>query len=54
MPSGDLLTVKQYARAMQVSVQTVYRHIRSGRIPASKVLGEWRIPKSALPFGAQR
>ena len=49
--SGELLTVRQYAQAMQVSTRTVYRNIRAGRIPALKVLGEWRIPRTAIPFG---
>ena len=49
--SSELLTVQQYARVMQVSPQTVYRNIRAGRIPAVKVLGQWRIPRAAVPFG---
>lgn len=50
----DLLTVKQYAKALQVTQRTVYRHIKGGTLPAVKVLGEWRIPRSAVPFGVQR
>ena len=50
----DLLTVEQYAKALQVSPRTIYRHIRAGTIPAIKLLGGWRIPRSAIPFGAHR
>jgi excisionase family DNA binding protein len=47
-PRRRLLTVKEYAEAVQCSRSLVYRLIRSGRLPVLRVGHLVRIPASAL------
>jgi excisionase family DNA binding protein len=42
------LTPEQAAEVLQVSTRTVYRCMRTGRLPAVKVMGQWRIAEQAL------
>jgi excisionase family DNA binding protein len=44
----ELLSVKQVAKELGVSVETVEREIRDGNLLAHKVRGQWRIRRSAL------
>ncbi len=44
----DILTVPQYAEIFQLGKDHVYRLIRRGDIPAIKVGGAIRIPKSRV------
>lgn len=44
-----MLTVGEYAEFMRMKRATVENLCRTGRIPAAKVGGAWRIPKSAIP-----
>lgn len=43
----NILTPKQLADFLQVSVQTIKRAIKSGKLEAFKVAKEWRIEKEA-------
>lgn len=45
---NSLLTVKEVARYLKLNSMTVYRLAREGRIPASKVGGNWRFDKATL------
>jgi excisionase family DNA binding protein len=43
-----LLTLAEAAGLLQVSIRTLQRMIRSKRLPAFKVGGQWRIRESQL------
>jgi excisionase family DNA binding protein len=43
-----LLRVSEVALYLQQSEQSIYRHIRSKKLEASKVGGEWRISDEAI------
>jgi len=47
------LTPDEYAAEHKVSVRTVYRLIKAGRIPAYRVGVQWRIYVSAGDNGGQ-
>lgn len=42
------LTVPEYAKAMQVGLNTAYNMVRSGKITSIRVGTQYRIPKEAL------
>jgi excisionase family DNA binding protein len=44
----ELLTPKQAAEVFQVSQQTVYRWIQSGRLEAKQIGDQYRIPADAI------
>lgn len=44
----DLLTVKEAAEYLRLNYMTVYRLAQRGKIPASKVGGNWRISRDIL------
>ncbi len=48
----ELLTAAEAARYLKTTRNTVYRWCRAGTLPARKVGGVWRIPRSALEDGA--
>ena len=41
-------TVKQVAEYLQLSVATIYSMTRDGRLPASRVGGQWRFSESEI------
>jgi excisionase family DNA binding protein len=43
-----LLTLAEAAQLLQVSIRTLQRMIRSKKLPAFKVGGQWRIRESQL------
>src|SRR6201997_5272281 len=44
----NLLTVKETAEYLRISLPTVYYLVQRGKIPAIQIGGRWRIKKSAL------
>jgi PTS system nitrogen regulatory IIA component len=44
----DLLTARQLADYLQLSARTIYRLLERGGLPAVKVGGQWRFPKTAI------
>jgi excisionase family DNA binding protein len=44
----DLLTPEEAARQLRTTRNTIYRWCRDGKLPARKVGGVWRIPRSTL------
>lgn len=42
------LTVQEAARALRVSVQTIWRYIKAGTLAGRKVGGKYLIPEEAL------
>lgn len=45
---AELMTVEEVARYLRVTKKTIYRLLRRGKIPATKVGGQWRFEKSAI------
>ncbi len=44
----DTLTVAQAARLLQVSQETIRRHLKTGIIPGWKVGRQWRISRRVI------
>jgi excisionase family DNA binding protein len=45
---SELMTAMETCRFLKVTQQTLYRHLRSRRIPAFKLGNEWRFVRSDL------
>ncbi len=43
-----LYTTQEVAEILKVHQRTVFRHIKSGKLKATKILGHWRIKKEDL------
>ncbi len=46
----DVMTVEQVAAYLQLNKLTVYKHVREGRIPASKIGKSYRIRRSDVDW----
>ena len=44
----DFLTVNEAAKVLRVGRRTVYRLVETGKVPAKKAGGRWRIPRTGL------
>lgn len=44
----EIMTIEQAARYLQLHKQVVYRHVRKGTIPASRIGGTIRFKKSVI------
>ncbi len=44
----EILTTKQLAEYLQMDEATVYRLARKRKIPAIKILGQWRFKKDVI------
>jgi len=44
----ELLTPRQAAALLQMSLSTVYNHLRSGELPGRKIGAQWRVPRREL------
>jgi excisionase family DNA binding protein len=44
----ELLTIRELAAYLRVSLRTAYQLAYDGAVPAVKVGGVWRIPRAAL------
>src|SRR4051812_4097829 len=53
-PSGGPLTLYEAAEQLGVHYMTVYRYVRTGRLPGRKVGAEWRIEPGDLATFAAR
>ena len=42
------MTIKDLARYLKVKQSTVYNWVNTDRVPASKVVGQWRFKRSAI------
>lgn len=42
------MTIKDLTKYLKVKQSTVYNWINNNRIPASKVVGQWRFKRSAI------
>jgi excisionase family DNA binding protein len=48
LSADQLLTVREAASLLRCSVLTIKRFIYAGKLPASKMGGQWRIHKSDI------
>lgn len=48
------ITLRQAAEELSLHYMTVYRYVRTGRLPAAKVEGEWRVRRSDLDLLQQQ
>ena len=44
----ELLTLRELAKYLRVSMRTAYQLASDGALPAVKVGGQWRIPRAEL------
>jgi excisionase family DNA binding protein len=44
----EILTPEEVAQLLRLDKETVYRNLRSGRLPGTKVGGQWRTRRSDL------
>jgi excisionase family DNA binding protein len=44
----DLLTVRELAAYLRVSLRTAYQLVADGEVQATRVGGQWRISRAAL------
>jgi excisionase family DNA binding protein len=44
----DVLTLRELASYLRVSLRTAYQLVADGDVPAVKIGGQWRIPRAAL------
>ncbi|MFH1957734.1 MAG: helix-turn-helix domain-containing protein [bacterium] len=42
------MTIRQVAGYLQLNEKTIYRMIKSGKIPCFRISGSWRFKKSAV------
>jgi len=43
-----LMTIDELAKYLRVTKRTIYDWLQKGRIPASKVVGQWRFRKDKI------
>ena len=48
MTEPEVLTVEQVAEYLQMPVQTVRQHLRTGELPGRKIGKTWRVLRSEL------
>ena len=46
--NSEIMNIKEVAEFLQVKEQTVYRLVQTGKIPALKIGGQWKVKKSHL------
>ena len=51
---AELMTVREVADYLRVTKKTIYRLLKQGRIPATKVGNQWRFDKTAIDEWLQR
>ncbi|MDY7034398.1 MAG: helix-turn-helix domain-containing protein [Thermodesulfobacteriota bacterium] len=44
----NVMTIEQVADYLQISVKSVYKLVRNGNIPATKVLNKWRFHRDLV------
>lgn len=47
-PGDDLISLRTAAEELSLHYMTVYRYVRTGRLPATKTEGEWRVRRRDL------
>lgn len=48
MEQETLMTIEELASYLKVTKRTIYDWLQKGRVPASKVVGQWRFKKERI------
>jgi len=48
MANGALMTIEDLATYLKVTRRTIYEWLKKNRIPAVKVVGQWRFKKDKI------
>ena len=46
--NDDIMTIDEVAKYLKVSTKSIYRLVKSGRLPAKKVLNKWRFSRDQI------
>ncbi len=46
--NNDIMTVDEVAEYLKVSKKSIYRLVKSGKLPAKKVLNKWRFSRDRI------
>lgn len=46
--ADEVMTVKELARYLKINEKTIYKLLKNGNVPASKIGGTWRFKKSII------
>lgn len=46
--AGQIMTLQEVAKYLNLHVMTVYKLTREGRVPAAKIGGQWRFKRDVL------
>lgn len=52
--NDSLMTIEDLARYLKVSRRTIYEWLKSGKIPALKLVGQWRFRKEKIDLWLER
>ncbi|MCX7661052.1 MAG: helix-turn-helix domain-containing protein [Candidatus Omnitrophica bacterium] len=44
----DLMTIEELAHYLKVKPRTIYEWLKQGKIPAIKLVGQWRFRKESI------
>jgi excisionase family DNA binding protein len=45
---GELLTVKELAKYLKLTEETIYKYAHEGEIPGAKIASRWRFDKDQI------
>ena len=48
MSNGDLMTIEELAGYLKVTRRTIYEWLKGKKIPAVKLVGQWRFQKNKI------
>lgn len=48
MSDNEILTIEEVADYLRVKKRTIYEWLKTGKIPASKAVGQWRFKRSKI------
>jgi len=54
MPNGTLMTIEELASYLRVTRRTIYDWLKHNKIPAVKLIGQWRFRKEKIDAWIQR
>lgn len=46
--SAEVMNPKELGKYLGIHLVTVYRHIKSGKIPGTRIGGQWRFKKTVI------
>ncbi|MCM8800983.1 MAG: helix-turn-helix domain-containing protein [Candidatus Omnitrophica bacterium] len=52
--ADSLMTIEDLARYLKVSRRTIYEWLKSGKIPALKLVGQWRFQKEKIDLWLEK